>query len=109
MICGSGAGNFFILNQGAADELTITDYCYDVPVGAGNIIFAQSGAGGGWGDPLRRAPGRVLDDVRDGYVSINGAKQNYCVVIDAATMTIDAAATASLRADRSRVAERSVA
>jgi N-methylhydantoinase B len=106
---GSGAGNFFVLNQGAADELTVTDYCYDVPVGAGNIIFAQSGAGGGWGDPLQRAPERVLDDVRDGYVSINGAKQNYGVVIDAATMTIDAAATASLRAGRSRLAERSVA
>jgi N-methylhydantoinase B len=106
---GSGAGNYFVLNQGAADELTVTDCCYDVPVNAGNIIFAQSGAGGGWGDPLLRAPGRVLDDVRDGYVSIGGAKANYGVVIDAMTMTVDHDATRALRATRGQTAEKNLA
>jgi N-methylhydantoinase B len=73
------------------------------------LIFAQSGAGGGWGDPLKRVPERVLDDVRDGYVSINGAKQNYGVVVDGAAMTIDHHATTALRAKLAAPAEKSVA
>ena len=105
----SGAGNYFVLNQGAPDELTVTECCFDVPIGAGNFIFAQSGAGGGWGDPLKRIPARVLDDVRDGYVSINGAKQNYGVVIDGAAMTIDHHATTALRAKLAAPAEKNVA
>jgi N-methylhydantoinase B len=105
----SGAGNYFVLNEGAPDEITVTDCCYDVPVGTGNLIFAQSGAGGGWGDPLRRSSDRVLEDVRDDYISVDGAKQNYGVVIDAATMTVDTAETDSLRTTMRRQTIKSVA
>ena len=106
---GPGAGNYFVLNQGTEDELTVTDCCYDVPVGAGNNVFAQSGAGGGWGDPLRREPARVLEDVRDGYVSADSARQHYGVVIDAAAMAIDDEATSALRAERSAATTKNVA
>lgn len=37
--------------------------------------------GGGFGDPFLRAPARVLDDVVDGYVSIERARSEYGVVI----------------------------
>ncbi|MCL4181895.1 MAG: hydantoinase B/oxoprolinase family protein [Burkholderiaceae bacterium] len=63
--------------------------------------------GGGWGNPLARDPARVLTDVRDGYVSVAGAARDYAVVVlgdperDPEALTIDAAATASLRAQRS--------
>lgn len=59
--------------------------------------------GGGWGDPLKREPQRVLDDVRDGYVSIQGAARDYAVVIhgepetDPEGLQIDDAATRRLR------------
>lgn len=105
----SGAGNYFVLNEGAPDEITVTDCCYDVPVGAGNLIFAQSGAGGGWGNPLRRDPDRVLDDVCNDYISVDGAKQNYGVVVDAATMTVDTAATDAVRATMRQRSMKSVA
>ena len=106
---GSGAGNYFVLNRGAADELTVTDCCYDVPVGAGNIIFAQSGAGGGWGNPLQRDPQRVMEDVRDGYVSPGAARNQYGVVIDQNTMAVDGDATAALRRELARASESRVA
>ena len=38
-------------------------------------------------------PARVLEDVRDGYVSVDRREANYGVVIDAAAMTIDDDAT----------------
>ncbi len=38
--------------------------------------------GGGYGNPLERDPQLVLDDVVNGYVSIESAKKNYGVVIN---------------------------
>ena len=54
-------------------------------------------AGGGYGDPLERDPEAVLGDVLDGYVSIEGARGDYGVVIDELGLMIDRAATADLR------------
>ena len=54
--------------------------------------------GGGWGDPLTRDPERVLEDVQDEFVSRQSAQDDYGVVIDQAGMSVDHAATASLRA-----------
>jgi N-methylhydantoinase B len=63
-------------------------------------IFRQEVAGaGGWGDPLDRDPTLVLRDVRNGFVSLAAARAEYGVAIDAASWTVDAAATASLRAN----------
>jgi N-methylhydantoinase B len=51
---------------------------YQVP--AESRVIIRSAGGGGWGDPLERDPQRVIDDIRDGMVSIEGAKSEYGVV-----------------------------
>jgi N-methylhydantoinase B len=61
------------------------------------VRFMISG-GGGYGDPLEREVSRVLADVREGRVSIDGARNDYAVVIDPATGTLDTAATDAARA-----------
>lgn len=91
-----GAGNYFVLNEGSTEELRVTEAAFDVEVAAGGVIFAQSGAGGGWGSALERDPERVLRDVRDELVSIEGARRDYGVVI--AGKTIDWDSTRNLRA-----------
>ena len=50
-------------------------------ISEGDSIDLCSGGGGGYGDPLTRDPGAVLEDVIDGYVSIVGALRDYGVVI----------------------------
>jgi N-methylhydantoinase B len=60
------------------------------------ISFQQSGAGG-YGPPFERDVARVLGDVLDGYVSLAAAREQYGVVIDPVTVTIDEAATARAR------------
>ncbi len=61
--------------------------------------------GGGWGDPLEREPQRVLRDVRDEYVSIEGARRDYGVVVDGDPQTdpeglrLDEHATEKLRSE----------
>ncbi|QXW00471.1 MULTISPECIES: hydantoinase B/oxoprolinase family protein [Rhodococcus] len=47
-----------------------------------NALFRYlTNGGGGWGDPLDRDPARVLADVRNEYVSIEGAERDYGVVV----------------------------
>ena len=70
---------------------------------AGSALRFQTGGGGGWGDPLDRDPEMVLRDVRDEYVSIEGARHDYGVVIRGdperhpEQLEIDHGATAALR------------
>jgi N-methylhydantoinase B len=58
-----------------------------------------TGAGGGYGDPLEREPERVLRDVRDGYVTIEGAARDYGVVVTGG-LVLDLEATERLRRSR---------
>ena len=72
----------------------------------GEQLVYEFGGGGGWGDPLDRDPAAVLDDVWDEYVSVEGARRDYGVVITGSledmTLALDEAATADARADRRR-------
>ncbi|NWJ71083.1 hydantoinase B/oxoprolinase family protein [Pseudonocardia sp. ICBG1122] len=69
------------------------------------IFRYQTGGGGGWGNPLDREPERVMRDVRDEYISIEGAYRDYGVVVegdpltDPEGLTIDLEATARRRAE----------
>ena len=47
----------------------------------GRALRYITAGGGGWGDPFEREPERVLRDVRDGYVTIDGAARDYGVVV----------------------------
>jgi N-methylhydantoinase B len=54
--------------------------------------------GGGFGNPFEREVEKVLWDVKNGLVSIEGAKADYGVVIaDPETLAVDEAATAAAR------------
>jgi N-methylhydantoinase B len=74
-------------------------------VDAGPWSFSRllSNGAPGWGDPYRRDPVKVMEDVRDEYVSIEGAARDYGVVVlgdphwDPEGLTIDEGATKRLR------------
>ena len=63
----------------------------------GDVVIMDAAGGGGYGDPLDRAPELVEGDVAEGYVSVKGAQENYGVVIDPQTMKVDTGATGTLR------------
>lgn len=48
----------------------------------GDRIYLNTSSGGGWGDPLKRSPQRVYEDVLDEIISIETAAAIYGVVID---------------------------
>jgi 5-oxoprolinase (ATP-hydrolysing) len=67
---------------------------------AGDCIEIKVPNSGGYGNPLHRHPHKVLDDVLDGYTTLELAERDYGVVIDPTTMTIDETATAERRSTR---------
>jgi N-methylhydantoinase B len=66
----------------------------------GDTVTIDAAGGGGHGNPLDRDPEMVENDVLEGYVSLEKAKENYGVVIDPMTMKVDREATKKLRNQR---------
>ena len=94
----AGAGNFAIADYGSDDAEIVTLVKPLHPANPGSSYFFSCGGGGGWGDALDRDPAAVLADVLDEYVSLAGAGEDYGVIIDPASETVDEAATDALRA-----------
>jgi len=61
------------------------------------VFNEQAGGGGGYGDPLERPVDRVLDDVRNELVSLRSAREDYGVVVDETSLTVDEEATRKRR------------
>jgi N-methylhydantoinase B len=64
-----------------ADELTTYTGMFSGEFEPGEILSNRSGGGGGYGDPSNRDPEAVLEDVIDGYVSVESAREDYGVAI----------------------------
>ena len=67
----------------------------DIP--PGTVFNQKAGGGGGYGDPHRRPAAKVLEEVRNGYISIAAARTDYGVAIDPETLELDEEETAALR------------
>jgi N-methylhydantoinase B len=65
----------------------------------GDVFRHEQPGPGGWGDPLERDPARVLRDVRNDFVSVGAACDDYGVMIDVKRWTVDYAGTAKRRAE----------
>jgi N-methylhydantoinase B len=69
-----------------------------VELSDGAVVSSVTGTGGGFGNPLERAPARVREDVLDGYVTLTDAREVYGVALDPESLEPDGAETARLRA-----------
>ncbi len=78
----------------------VSEKAREAPVEPGDIVRVEMNAGGGYGNPLERDPELVLGDVMDGYATLQGAREDYGVVIDAKSLTVDSRATRELRSQR---------
>ena len=65
-------------------------------VKAGESLALTGTCGGGYGDPLTRSERDVLEDVLDGYISAERARNDYGVIITPA-LELDSTATAERR------------
>ena len=63
----------------------------------GDRLIARGGGGGGFGPAWERPVDKVREDVRQGYVTADAARNRYGVALDAETLAIDEEETARLR------------
>ncbi|MCU1719041.1 hydantoinase B/oxoprolinase family protein [Pseudomonas sp. 5P_3.1_Bac2] len=73
--------------------------CDNIVVKAGDLLLFDTWGAGGWGDPFKRDTAKVLQDVKRGLVSVEGARR-YGVVIEGEAL--NQAATEALRAQLSQ-------
>ena len=70
-----------------------------LPVGPDDVIAIFAGGGGGYGSPLERDPSKVREDVVNGLVTVEAARQDYKVALNPESLEIDAAETNRLRSE----------
>ncbi len=90
-----GSPSWNILNPD--DEAAVLTTMSMTPIKGGDVLLHILASGGGWGDPLERAPDLVREDVWNELVGIEAARRDYGVVIDPASLVVDTAATDALR------------
>src|SRR5204863_4403966 len=94
-------GDIWINADTAAAKCLPTRYA-DYPLKTGDVFRLDTPGGGGYGEALAREAGRVLVDVREGYVAPAAAERDYGVVLkrEGDAWTVDDAATAARRATK---------
>jgi len=63
----------------------------------GDVISYRTSGGGGYGSAFNRDPQAILDDVLQGKISINRARERYGVEISLSSQKVDMATTEDLR------------
>jgi N-methylhydantoinase B len=98
-----GSPNRLVVRAGGPHAHEVGDTAGYIAHEAGESYEYHYGGGGGWGDPLERPAETVLEDVLDEYVSVEGARRDYGVVLTGdlwdLTLAVDHGATARLRAE----------
>jgi N-methylhydantoinase B len=87
-----------VLNPGRADERPLTSKAAGLCLKRDDVFSWELAGGGGWGDPFKRDPERVRQDVMRGYVSRKGAEGDYGVVLDPGDLSVNVTATERRRA-----------
>ncbi|UCG70925.1 MAG: hydantoinase B/oxoprolinase family protein [Thermoplasmata archaeon] len=81
--------------DGKVYKTTTKDLVERVPAGA--ILFQQAGGGGGYGDPFKRPAEKVAEEVKNGIISIECAKEDYGVDVNPETFEVDRKETENIR------------
>lgn len=93
-----GCADQFLIREGG--ERSRLAACAQIHVEAGERVVAVSCGGGGYGDPCARPPERVAEDVREGLLSVDRARDVYAVVLTSGG-DIEMDATMAMRGARS--------
>jgi len=84
-----------IYPDGRVYKTTSKDLVEDVP--EGTILFQQAGGGGGYGDSFKRPAEKVMEEARNGIISIEKVKKDYGVVLNPNNYEIDYDKTDKIR------------
>jgi len=81
--------------DGKVYKATSKDLVESIP--SRTVLFQQAGGGGGYGNPYLRSAEQVAQEVKNGIMSVERAKQDYGVVVDSDTLELNVAKTDKFR------------
>ena len=96
---GPGTLNKIELHQPDGKVVVPTSKDLIAGVPAGTLYVQEAGGGGGFGPASRRPAEQVQAEVRNGVISLEGARKHYGVALDPETLAILPELTARLRGD----------
>lgn len=99
--CGAPSAHILVATDGSERMLPAMPM-HAFTAHEGEIFRLVGAGGGGFGDAFEREPARVLADVVEEKVSVEGAARDYGVIIDALTLTVDQSGTRYLRSSHLR-------
>jgi N-methylhydantoinase B len=99
----AGRSGRIVVNPGGPDERELGSMSENNRLKKGDLVRIMTSGGGGWGSPIERPASDVRDDVLDGFVSRESARDDYGVVLSDELIEIDEAATTNLRAELARL------
>ena len=92
-----------VINPGTAGERLLPTMPMEaIKLRKGDVFRHVSAGGGGFGPAFQRAAADVLEDVREGKVTVEAARELYGVALEPGTMTLDVDGTRALRSDLER-------
>ncbi len=71
-----GALSSNVLQRPDGSEETLPSM-FSTTIGVGDVYVHRTAGGGGWGEPSQRDPDAIAEDVADGKVSVEAAKEAY--------------------------------
>ena len=72
-----GAAARYLLDPGSGRERVLPSKTPYIDLAPGTLVHLQSAGGGGYGDPGGRDPAHIAEDLKDGYVTVEGARADY--------------------------------
>ena len=74
---GDGLAGAVTVNPGAPNEQRYVGLISNVMLEEGDVVVVETGSAGGAGDPKSRDPRRVMNDLRNGYITTDAAIHTY--------------------------------
>ncbi len=95
----NGAPGSFWLEKNGQDKEKLNSKVSDISLKKDDLITVHTPGAGGYGNPMDRPVEKVLQDVKEGKVSVTSAKHDYGVIISEDLEAVDLEATKKYRAD----------
>jgi N-methylhydantoinase B len=96
----SGAKAQFLVNGKPGNPFGLTQ------LKPGDVVIMDAAGGGGYGDPLKRDPELVEEDVIEGYVSLDKARKEFGVIVNPKAKKLDLEATKKLRHEMKKASKK---
>lgn len=77
-----GSANEFIVEKANGEKDGPYGIYARYPLNKGDVVKLITATGGGYGNPFERSPEMVLNDVKNGYISLEQASEDFGVEID---------------------------